>query len=136
MNNINILKPNRDNFKTYLYIGSSLVFLGIFDVFLRSFFNVNFASFLPGIINFLLPLILGLAGLQMIRLEYSGVKTVDVINRSVNNNTFNAALTLLIIFLALLAIPPSVNWMILDANISGNSKEACAASEGACWTYI
>ena len=136
MNNINILKPNRDNFKTYLYIGSTLIFLGIFDVFLRSFFNINFASFLPDIINLFFPLILGLAGLQMIRLEYSGVKSVDIINRSVNNNTFNAALTLLIIFLALLAIPPSLNWMILDANISGNTKEACVGSEGACWTYI
>ena len=136
MNNINILKPNRENFKIFLYIGSTLVFLGIFDVFLRSFFNLNFVTFLPGIINFLFPLILGLAGLQMIRLEYSGLKSVDLINRSVNNNTFNAALTLSIIFLALLAIPPSLNWMILDANISGNTKEACAGSEGACWTYI
>jgi general L-amino acid transport system permease protein len=136
MNNINILKPNRENFKTFLYIGSTLVFLGIFDVFLRSFFNLNFVSFLPGIINFLFPLILGLAGLQMIRLEYSGVKSVDLINSNVNNNTFNAALTLSIIFLALLAIPPSLNWMILDANISGNTKEACVGSEGACWTYI
>ena len=136
MNNINILKPNRENFKTFLYIGSTLVFLGIFDVFLRSFFNLNFVTFLPGIINFLFPLILGLAGLQMIRLEYSGLKSVDLINRSVNNNTFNAALTLSIIFLALLAIPPSLNWMILDANISGNTKEACVGSEGACWTYI
>ena len=136
MNNINILKPNRENFKTFLYIGSTLVFLGIFDVFLRSFFNLNFVSFLPGIINFLFPLILGLAGLQMIRLEYSGVKSVDLINSNLNNNTFNAALTLSIIFLALLAIPPSLNWMILDANISGNTKEACVGSEGACWTYI
>jgi general L-amino acid transport system permease protein len=136
MNNINILKPNRENFKIFLYIGSTLVFLGIFDVFLRSFFNLNFVTFLPGIINFLFPLILGLAGLQMIRLEYSGVKSVDLINSNVNNNTFNAALTLSIIFLALLAIPPSLNWMILDANISGNTKEACVGSEGACWTYI
>ena len=136
MNNINILKPNRDNFKTYLYIGSTLIFLGIFDVFLRSFFNLNFVSFLPNIINLLLPLVLGLVGLQMIRLEYSGVKLVDIINKSVNNNTFNAGLTLLIIFLTILAVPPSLNWMIFDANISGDTKEACAASEGACWTYI
>ena len=72
----------------------------------------------------------------MIRLEYSGVKLVDIINKNVNNNTFNAGLTLLIIFLTILAVPPSLNWMIFDANISGDTKEACAASEGACWTYI
>ncbi len=136
MNNINFLKPNRYNFKTYLYIGSTLIILGIFDVFLRSFFSLNFTSFLPNFINLLFPLILGLVGLEMIRLEYSGIKSVDIINRSVNNNIFNASLTLLIIFLTMLAIPPSLNWMIFDANISGDTKEACAASEGACWTYI
>ena len=90
MNNINFLKPNRYNFKTYLYIGSTLIFLGIFDVFLRSFFSLNFTSFLPNFINLLFPLILGLVGLEMIRLEYSGIKSVDIINRSVNNNIFNA----------------------------------------------
>ncbi len=136
MNKINILKPNRENFQTYLYIGSILIFLSIFDVILRSFFKLNLVSFLPNIISLFFPLIIGVIGFQMIRLEYSGVKPVDVINRSVNNNTFNAILTLLIIFLTLLAIPPSMNWMILDATISGDTKEACAASEGACWTYI
>ena len=66
----------------------------------------------------------------MIRLEYSGVKIVDIINKNINNNTFNAGLTLVIIFLTLIAIPPSFNWMIFDANISGNTKEACIATEG------
>ena len=37
MININILKPNRENFKNYLYIGTVLIFLGIFDVFLQAF---------------------------------------------------------------------------------------------------
>ncbi len=136
MKNINILKPNKDNFKTYLFIGITLVFLGVFDVFLRSFFMVNFLSFLPNLLNFLLPFILGLVGLQMIRLEYSGVKLVDTVNKNINNNIFNAGLTLLIIFITILALPPSLNWMIFDANISGDTKEACVAVEGACWTYI
>ena len=77
MNNINILKPTRDNFQTYLYLGSALILISIFDVILRSFFNFNFSTFLPGILNIFLPLIIGLAGLQMIRLEYSGNKIVD-----------------------------------------------------------
>ncbi len=136
MNNINILKPTRANFQIYLYVGSGLIFISIFDVILRSFFNLNFLNFLPDIINFFFPLILGLIGLQMIRLEYSGNRVIDKINERVNNNNFNAGLTLLIIFLTLLAIPPSLNWMIFDATISGNTKEACAATEGACWTYI
>jgi len=136
MNNINILKPTRANFQTYLYVGSGLIFISIFDVILRSFFKLNFFTFLPDIINFFSPLIFGLIGLQMIRLEYSGNHIVDKINERVNNNNFNAGLTLLIIFLTLLAIPPSLNWMIFDATISGDTKEACAVTEGACWTYI
>ena len=51
MKNINILKPNKDNFRTYLFIGITLVFLGVFDVFLRSFFMVNCLSFLPNLLN-------------------------------------------------------------------------------------
>jgi len=136
MNNINVLKPRRENFQTYLYVGSGLIFVSIFDVILRSFFSLNFSSFLPGILNLFFPLIIGLVGLQMIRLEYSGNRIVDKINESVNNNTFNAGLTLLIIFLTLLATPPALNWMIFDATISGDTKEACVGSEGACWTYI
>ena len=136
MANINILKPTSANFQTYLYIGTGLIFISIFDVFLRSFFNLNFSTSLPGILNFFLPLIIGLIGFQMIRLEYSGIRIVDKINQSVNNNTFNAGLTLVIIFLTLLVIPPALNWMIFEATISGNTKEACVATEGACWTYI
>ena len=136
MININILKPTSSNFQTYLYIGSSLILISIFDVFLRSFFNINFSTSLPGILNFFLPLIIGLIGFQMIRLEYSANRIVDKINQSVNNNTFNAGLTLVIIFLTLLVIPPALNWMIFEATISGDTKEPCAATEGACWTYI
>ena len=94
MININILKPTSSNFQTYLYIGSSLIFISIFDVFLRSFFNINFSTSLPGILNFFLPLIIGLIGFQMIRLEYSGNSIVDKINQSVNNNTYHESLLL------------------------------------------
>ena len=88
---MNILKPTSANFQTFLYIGSGLIFISIFDVILRSFFNLNFLTFLPGIVNTLFPLIIGLIGLQMIRLEYSGNRLVDKINQNINNNTFNAA---------------------------------------------
>ena len=80
---MNILKPTSANFQTFLYIGSGLIFISIFDVFLRSFFNLNFLTFLPGIVNTLFPLIIGLIGLQMIRLEYSGNRLVDKINQKV-----------------------------------------------------
>ena len=40
-----------------------------------------------------------------------------------------------IIFVILKSTPPGLSWFILDANISGDTKEACTGT-GACWTYI
>ena len=88
MININILKPTSSNFQTYLYIGSALIFISIFDVFLRSFFNINYLTFLPDSLNLFFPLIIGLVGLQMIRLEYSGNKIVDKINQNINKRSY------------------------------------------------
>ena len=68
-------------------------------------------------------------------MEYSGIKLVDSINKHINPSNFNALLTLLIIFTVLKAIPPALSWMVLDANISGDTKAACTGT-GACWTYI
>ena len=62
-------------------------------------------------------------------------KILDEINKNFNNNNFNAVLSLLIIFIIIKSIPPVLSWTVIDANISGNSKEACTG-EGACWTYI
>ena len=130
-----MFKPNKENINTYLYTGSILVGIAIFDVFLNSFFSINFFNFLPDLINFLLPLILGFIGLYLIRIEFSGIKTLDMLNKNINTNNFNAVLTLLIIFVIIKASPPSLSWFIFDANISGDTKEACTGS-GACWTYI
>ena len=135
MININLIKPSKDNLKLNLIIGLSLVFLSLFDVFLYSFFEVNLTSFLPFALSFSLPLILGMFGLHLIRIEYSGIKNLDNLNKNINTNNFNAALTLIIIFMIIKVLPPVTNWMILDANISGDTKDACTGS-GACWTYI
>ena len=102
---------------------------------LNTFFKFNIISFLPNNISFFTPFILGMIGFNLIRIEYSGYKTIDAINKNINTSNFNAALTLLIIFIIIKAIPPSLSWMILDANISGDTKDACTGS-GACWTYI
>jgi len=135
MTNINFLKPSQHNLKLNLIMGLSLVFLSIFDVFLYSFFDVNLTSFLPFFLSSSLPLIIGMFGLYLIRIEYSGIKNLDNLNKNINTNNFNAALTLLIIFIIIKVLPPIVSWMILDANISGDTKDACTGS-GACWTYI
>ena len=105
MNKLNFLKPDRQNLKTYLYTGSFLFFIAVFDVFLSSFFKVNITSFLPNILSFLLPLIIGAVGLHLLRIEFSGIKNLDLLNKNINTNTFNAVLTLLIIFSIIKVIP-------------------------------
>ena len=135
MNKLTLLKSDRSNIQLVLIIGFFLITISIFDVFLNSFFKINLISFLPSKISFVFPLIIGMVGFHLIRIEYSGNRYVDILNKNINTSTFNAFLTLLILFLIVKAIPPSLNWMILDANISGDSKDACTGS-GACWTYI
>ena len=53
---------------------SLLFFIALFDVFLGSFFKINITSFLPNFVSFLLPLFLGVIGLHLIRIEFSGIK--------------------------------------------------------------
>ena len=124
-----------NKFTTNIYLGSLLILISLVDVFLNSFFKLNLTSFFPGLISLFLPLILGTVGLYLIRIDYTGIKQLDILNKNVNTSNFNAVLTLLIIFLIIKALPPSMSWMILDANISGDSRDACTGT-GACWTYI
>jgi len=135
MKKLNFLKPDKDNFNIYLYSGSTLIFFAILDVFLGSFFKIGIFSFLPNFLSFLFPLIIGTIGLHLIRIEFSGIKKLDLINENFNTNNFNAILSLLIIFIIIKVTPETLSWFILDANISGDTKEACTGS-GACWTYI
>ena len=135
MNKLNFFKPDKSNLYIYVYTGCFLIFISIFDVFLSSFFKINLTGFLPGPISLFLPLIIGLIGLHLIRIEFSGLKYLDLLNKNINTTNFNGALTLLIIFIIILATPPSLSWFIFDANIAGDTKEACTGS-GACWTYI
>ena len=135
MNALNFLKPNRDNIKSYTLIGSILILVSLLDVILSSFYQINVVSFLTGSLSSFFPLILGLIGLTMIRIDYSGNKNLDLLNKNINTNTFNAVLTLLILFVIIKVTPEALSWMILDANISGDSKDACTGT-GACWTYI
>ncbi len=135
MNKLNFLSPDKNNLYAYLYLGISLFSFSILIVFLNSFFNLDLTSFLPGTISYFLPLIVGFIGLHLIRIEYSGIKFLDIINKNINTNKFNALLSLLIIFLIIKSAPPLLSWFIIDANFAGDSKDACSGS-GACWAYI
>ena len=135
MNKLNFLSPDKNNLNTYLYSGIFLISLSIIDVFLSSFFKVNLIFFLPSILSFFLPLIIGFIGLRLIRIEYSGLKFLDSLNKNINTNNFNAFLSLIIIFVVIKSLPPLLSWFVIDANFSGDSKDACTGS-GACWAYI
>ena len=86
MNKINFLKPDKSNLNLFLILGLSLVFISIFDVFLSSFLKINATAFLPTSISFLLPFIIGFIGLYFIRIEYSGIKRLDDVNKNFNNS--------------------------------------------------
>jgi general L-amino acid transport system permease protein len=135
MNKIDLFKPTNQNLILFLIIGISLFFLGIIDFILSSQFQVNLTGFLPKFLSFFTPLLFGTLGLHFIRIENSGIKILDRLNKNINTNNFNAALSISIIILLIFCVPPLLNWFILDANFSGDTKEACTGS-GACWVYI
>ncbi len=130
-----IAKPSKDNIKTYVPIGLFLVSLSFLDVFINAFFNFNLMGFLPSQLSYFLPLILGFIGFYLIRIEFSGVRPLDVLNKNINSNNFNALLTLFTIFIIIKSIPPMLDWFILEANFVGNSKDDCTG-DGACWVFI
>jgi len=127
--------PSKDKLNLFISIGAFLFVLGIADVILNSFFEINITSVLPRWLNFFTPLIFSFIGLHYIRIEFSGNKTLDSLNKNINSNWFNALLSLLIIFVLIQNIPPLLNWLFFDANFLGETKEECTGS-GACWIFI
>ena len=136
INKFNILKFNHHkNRNISLILGVLFFSVGIVDFYLNNYFNTNITSFLPRIINFFTPLIFGVIGLHLIRIEFSGIKILDSLNKNINTTNFNAALSVSIILLIIFGLPPLLNWLILDANFAGDTKDACTGG-GACWVYI
>jgi len=87
----NILKPNKEKINLFLLIGFLFFSLGILDFCLNNFYGKNITAFLPGFISFFTPLIFGMIGLYLIRIEFSGIKLLDNLNKNINTNNFNAA---------------------------------------------
>ena len=129
------LKPTRENLNTSLSIGIPLIALSFIDFLSNTFLNSNITSFLPGTLSYLFPLIIGTLGLYFVRIEFSGIRLLDNFNKNVNSSTFNAALTLLIIFIIIKYTPPLLNWLFFDADFAGSSKDDCT-SGGACWVFV
>jgi len=127
--------PSRDKLNLFISIGAFLFVLGIADVILNSFFEINITAILPRWFNYFTPLIFGFIGLHYIRIEFSGNRILDNLNKNINSNWFNAVLSLLIIFVLIQNIPPLLNWLFFDANFVGETKEECTGS-GACWIFV
>ena len=135
MSNLNILKPNKENLNIFILLGSICLVLSFIDILANTFLAFNITNFLPSIISYFSPLILGFFGLYLIRIEYSGNKSLDKINKSLNSNSFNALLSLIIIFVLIKYVPPMLNWFIFDADFAGSTKQDCT-SGGACWVFV
>ena len=133
--NINLVKPNKENLNIFVTIGSILILVGFFDFLTSTFLDLNFTRFLPGGLSFLTPIILGVIGLHLIRIEFSGNRLLDKINTNFNSSNFNAFLSLLVIFALIKYIPSILNWFIFDADFAGNTKQDCT-SGGACWVFV
>ena len=97
MNKVKLLKPNKENLNLFLVLGVLFFALGIFDFSLNNFYEKNITGFLPGFISFFTPLIFGMIGLYLIRIEFSGIRLLDDLNKNINTNNFNAALSICII---------------------------------------
>ena len=128
-------KPSIEKISLFVGLGVSLFVLGVLDLLLNSFFGFNLTSFLPRWLNYLTPLIFCFLGLHYIRIDYSGNKNLDRLNKNLNSNWFNSLLSILIIFALILSIPPILDWLFFDANFSGETKEDCTG-DGACWIFI
>ena len=135
MKNINILKPNKENLNTFILLGFFFIILSFIDILGSTFLEINITRFLPSSISYFSPLIIGFFGLHLIRIEYSGNRSLDKVNKNLNSNSFNALLTLIITFILIKYIPPIMNWFIFDADFVGTTKQDCT-SGGACWVFV
>jgi general L-amino acid transport system permease protein len=62
-------------------------------------------------------------------------RVLDWLRRNLFSSVANTLLTVLVLALLAVILPPFFDWMIASATFSGASKAACTAS-GACWTFI
>jgi len=133
--NLNILKPNRENIFIYALLGMSLLGIGFIDIFSNTFLNFNITGFFPSIISYFSPVVLGSLGLYFIRIEHSGNKKLDKINKNLNSSNINAILSLIVVFILIKYVPALLNWLFFDANFLGDTKEDCTG-DGACWVFV
>jgi len=65
----------------------------------------------------------------------STVGVVGWLKTNLFSNTTNTLLTIFAIYIVYLLVPPAISWTLINADFSGESREACD-SGGACWVFI
>ena len=63
------------------------------------------------------------------------MNVLNFIRKKFFSSPIDAFLTLSIGYLIYLTIPPLINWTLIDATFSGNTKKDCVAG-GACWVFV
>ena len=133
--NLSMIQPNKEKLTMFLTLGIGLILISLIDVLGNAFLDWNLTGFLPNILSYFAPVIIGTIGFYLIRIEFSGNKNLDNINKNINSSNFNAILTLLIIFVLIKVTPQLLNWFFFDADFVGSTKQDCT-SDGACWVFI
>lgn len=62
-------------------------------------------------------------------------RAIDWARQNLFSSVFNSILTIIVLVLAGLIVPPLFRWAVTHATISGTSRAACTG-DGACWTFI
>ncbi len=65
----------------------------------------------------------------------TSVGAVGWLRSNLFSSWLNGALTLLAAYLLFLFVPPMIQWVFIDADWVGDSREACT-SGGACWVFV
>ncbi|HEX4172204.1 MAG TPA: amino acid ABC transporter permease [Acetobacteraceae bacterium] len=64
-----------------------------------------------------------------------GARAFDWLRRNLFSSVLNSALTIAVLALAALVLPPLIRWGIVQATLHGTTRAACTG-DGACWTFI
>ncbi len=64
-----------------------------------------------------------------------GARAIEWVRRNLFGSVLNTLLTVVVIALAALIVPPLVRWAIIQASLFGNTRADCTG-DGACWTFI
>ena len=62
-------------------------------------------------------------------------RAVEWVRKNLFSSVFNSILTLIVLALAALILPPLFRWAVTHATLWGEDRKACTG-DGACWTFI